>query len=357
MSSIEQPSEEVQLYIALVSLLSCAALVVYLGAKQVLQEIKTKSPVVEELMSTSDALALPFVGSMVLFSIYVFLRFVPLAYINILMSFLLSIVSVFSLGSFMKGYIRPNVLTGIFCCAAAVLYYLTNNWVVNNILAISIAVSAISGMRISSFYTSFVMLLGLFFYDIFWVFGSDVMLTVASGINGPIKLLFPRTIFGDHTATTLLGLGDLIIPGFFIAQTLVFSSEYVRRKNFYFYVALVAYILSLVNTMCVMVIFKHGQPALLFIVPWLLITFLISVIIKGDMRAALSFTYDEVAKKYDNSSKKKEDIKRVGLLDKKFEDEEGFMTLFTCFWIKVKELFGYENEEADNDFSEKQKTE
>ena len=33
----------------------------------------------------------------------------------------------------------------------------------------------------------------VFFYDIFWVFGTEVMVSVAKGVDGPIKLLFPRS--------------------------------------------------------------------------------------------------------------------------------------------------------------------
>ena len=33
---------------------------------------------------------------------------------------------------------------------------------------------------------------GLFFYDIFWVFGTPVMVSVAKNLDAPIKLLFPR---------------------------------------------------------------------------------------------------------------------------------------------------------------------
>lgn len=31
------------------------------------------------------------------------------------------------------------------------------------------------------------LLVGLFVYDIFWVFGTDVMVTVAKGLEAPIK--------------------------------------------------------------------------------------------------------------------------------------------------------------------------
>lgn len=37
-----------------------------------------------------------------------------------------------------------------------------------------------------------VLLSGLFVYDIFWVFGTPVMVTVAKSLDAPIKLLFPR---------------------------------------------------------------------------------------------------------------------------------------------------------------------
>ncbi|RNF04044.1 signal peptide protein peptidase [Trypanosoma rangeli] len=269
-------SIKAQLYLALGSLLSGAVLVVYLGSRRLLHytlEKRGKNHSFEEVLHTDDTLALPFMGSMVLFLAYVLLRFIPLDYFNAVISFYLSIIGILSLGSFLKAYINPSFFTGIFCCAVGGVYYMTNSWLANNLLAIAIGVRAIGSVHLGSFQSAFVMLLGLFFYDIFWVFGSDVMLTVAGGINGPIKLVFPRTIFGDHKAVSLLGLGDLIVPGFFIAQTLIFSMEYVKRGTFYFNIALVAYTMSLMNTMAVMIFFEHGQPALLFIVPWLLIAF------------------------------------------------------------------------------------
>lgn len=33
---------------------------------------------------------------------------------------------------------------------------------------------------------------GLFVYDVFWVFGTDVMVSVATKFDAPIKLIFPR---------------------------------------------------------------------------------------------------------------------------------------------------------------------
>jgi minor histocompatibility antigen H13 len=60
----------------------------------------------------------------------------------------------------------------------------------------------------------------LFFYDIFFVFGTDVMLTVAKSIDAPIKLLFPKNLSATPPEFSLLGLGDIVIPGIFVALCL-----------------------------------------------------------------------------------------------------------------------------------------
>lgn len=61
----------------------------------------------------------------------------------------------------------------------------------------------------------------LFFYDIFFVFGTDVMLTVAKGIKAPIKILFATGYKEDGTRQyNLLGLGDIVLPGIFLALNL-----------------------------------------------------------------------------------------------------------------------------------------
>ncbi len=52
-------------------------------------------------------------------------------------------------------------------------------------------------------------------YDIFWVFGTDVMVTVATKFDAPMKLLFPRAFAtaDSDQQNSLLGLGDIVIPG------------------------------------------------------------------------------------------------------------------------------------------------
>ena len=62
------------------------------------------------------------------------------------------------------------------------------------------------------------MLIGLFFYDVFWVFGStpvfgsNVMVTVAKGVQAPIKLLFPRLMESMVENSTEVHFGSASIP-------------------------------------------------------------------------------------------------------------------------------------------------
>ena len=104
-------------------------------------------------------------------------------------------------------------------CAVAV-YIFTKNWVFNNILATLFCVHGIQFMFLGTFQTGFIFLSLLFFYDIFFVFGTDVMLTIAKSIDAPIKLLFPKDWSATPPAFALLGLGDIVLPGIFIGLCL-----------------------------------------------------------------------------------------------------------------------------------------
>jgi minor histocompatibility antigen H13 len=88
------------------------------------------------------------------------------------------------------------------------------------VLAILFCVHGIQSLFLGNFSTGFILLSLLFFYDIFFVFGTDVMLTVAKSIDAPIKLLFPRDWNADPVEYSLLGLGDIVLPGVFIALCL-----------------------------------------------------------------------------------------------------------------------------------------
>lgn len=249
-------------------------------------------PIGTEFVGTKEAAKFPLTGSCVLFGLYVAFKFLPREYINMALSVYLILVGLGSLAAFVKPAAGASIPVGIACCAVGAAYAVTKHWMLNNVLAFGICVVAIENIPIKSFTASALLLCGLFVYDVFWVFGTDVMVTVAKNVEGPIKILFPQNVFGDHTKKSLLGLGDIVIPGLFVAQMLRMSLiKSQGAGTAYYRTALVAYVLALLNTMFVMVAFDAAQPALLYIVPWLLITAMLTAAVRGEFGELLA--YDE----------------------------------------------------------------
>ena len=62
---------------------------------------------------------------------------------------------------------------------------------------------------------------GTLIYDVVFVFGSDVMMTVAVGFESPMKILFPV-----EGGLAMLGILDVIIPG--ILVTFCMRCDYIR---------------------------------------------------------------------------------------------------------------------------------
>ncbi len=72
-----------------------------------------------------------------------------------------------------------------------------------------------------------------------------------------------------------------------------------NNSKVYFYTSFIAYILALFCTIFVMHVFKHAQPALLYIVPLCLILPLTVALIKGDLKSMFEYrdhTEEQVAK-------------------------------------------------------------
>lgn len=292
-----------QVYIALGYFIVSAVVMVYLGSTRQLHAAGPKGGV-----AMKDALWIPVVGSLTLVSLYIAFKYLPQNIVNFLISLYLSLGGTIALTVLIKPLIKPSIFTALSCVCVSLVYVFTHHWIPNNLIAFALGVVAVESISLGSFTTSFVLLILLFAYDIFWVFGTEVMVSVATNVKGPIMLLFPQTILGDHTKKSLLGLGDIIVPGIFIAQTLLFSQKCVKRGNLYFNVALVAYVSSLVLTMTMLQIYKHGQPALLYIVPSLLLSFLGTLVIMGDVRAALNFDSADYSEPADENEQNMDDL-------------------------------------------------
>lgn len=158
--------------------------------------------------------------------------------------------------------------------------------VLTNILALALSHNALSMMRLDSFRTGCILLSGLFIYDIYWVFGTKVvrrigltggqvltqicqMVQVATSLDVPIKVLWPKSLwFASERGVTMLGLGDIVIPGTFIALALRYDWVRSKKDKFtkpYFVVTLTSYVAGLVTTMVAMHVFGRAQPALLYL--------------------------------------------------------------------------------------------
>uniref|UniRef100_A0A2N9J472 Signal peptide peptidase n=1 Tax=Fagus sylvatica TaxID=28930 RepID=A0A2N9J472_FAGSY len=149
---------------------------------------------------------------------------------------------------------------------------------------------------------------GLFVYDIFWVFFTPVMVSVAKSFDAPIKLLFPTA--DAARPYSMLGLGDIVIPGIFVALALRFDVSRGKGSQ-YFKSAFLGYMFGLVVTIVVMNWFQAAQPALLYIVPAVIGFLAAHCIWNGEVKPLLEFDESKTANSSeessdDNSSKKVE---------------------------------------------------
>ena len=100
-----------------------------------------------------------------------------------------------------------------------------------------------------------------------------------------------------NISNTFHSLGDIVVPGAFIALLLRYDMSRKRSgkkpSTLYFTVSFIAYIIALVVTILILQLFKHAQPALLYIVPLCLIFPLVTALICRDW--ATMFAYEDHA--------------------------------------------------------------
>merc|ERR1712176_465357 len=178
------------------------------------------------------------------------------------------------------------------CTVVGVWYFMKKHWIANNLFGLAFAVNGVELLHLNNVATGCILLGGLFLYDIFWVFGTDVMVTVAKSFEAPIKLVFPQDLLENGLNATnfaMLGLGDIVIPGIFIALLLRYDVSLKRGSNFYFYATFLAYLAGLLMTIFVMHVYKHAQPALLYLVPACLGVPLFLGLVRGDIKTMFSY--------------------------------------------------------------------
>ena len=248
---------------------------------------------------------------------------------------------------------------------AAVLYFnlVDKPWWLTNMLGFSFSYSALQLMSPTTFWTGTLVLTSLFFYDIYFVFFTPLMITVATKLDIPVKLLFPRPLGPDEDpakkAMSMLGLGDIVLPGIMIGLALRFdlylyylkkqrtakqvssavaevstdmektqddaksddldSAKGIVKATYfsatggwgerfwlgqkisaeaeggsfpktYFHASVTGYIIGMLCTLGVMHVFQHGQPALLYLVPGVLISLWGTALARGELKTMWEYT-------------------------------------------------------------------
>jgi minor histocompatibility antigen H13 len=263
-----------------------------------------------------------------------------------------------------------DLFSGIFSLVAVGYFaFVTKPWWLTNFLGFSFCYGALQFMSPSTFWTGTLILGSLFFYDIYFVFFTPMMVTVATKLDVPIKLLFPRPPTPgeepDVVSLAMLGLGDIVIPGMMVGLALRFdlflyyfrkgaqkakaegSSEenvkpkyqrstgawgerfwapsvvprepefqppYYDAKSFpktYFKASLAGYVVGMVATLLAMQYSNHAQPALLYLVPGVLSFLWGTAFLRGELSIMWNFSdaedEDEGESKDGKDSDKKAD--------------------------------------------------
>lgn len=137
-----------------------------------------------------------------------------------------------------KARLGPHGITGFILSLAVTLYFnfVKKSWFLTNLVGFGFSYNAMQILSPTTFVTGSLILGSMFFYDIYFVFFTPIMITVATSLEVPIKLVFPRPARPDapdaRTSHAMLGLGDVVLPGMMIGLALRFDLFlfYLRRQ-------------------------------------------------------------------------------------------------------------------------------
>lgn len=189
------------------------------------------------------------------------------------------------------GTVNAVSVPSVGLAVATVLFWLLNQgadwaWVLQDIMGMSFLVNVLRLVHLPNLKVGSMLLMGAMCYDIFWVyvqphlFGNEsVMVKVAKGGEKheslPMLFLFPR-LGGPAGDFSMLGYGDVILPGLLIVHNHVFDNRKVesgRQRVNYLVPSIAAYITGLLLTFMALyfeVGGQGGQPALCYLVPTVL---------------------------------------------------------------------------------------
>uniref|UniRef100_A0A8C2HDU6 Histocompatibility minor 13 n=1 Tax=Cyprinus carpio TaxID=7962 RepID=A0A8C2HDU6_CYPCA len=300
------------------SLLLMALLPIFFGALRSVGCSKSKNASdMPETITSRDAARFPIIASCTLFGLYLFFKIFSQEYINLLLSMYFFVLGILALSHTMSPFMcrvfpaqLPNKQYQLLFTQGSgeskeeIVNYefdtqagCVSHWIANNLFGLAFALNGVELLHLNTVSTGCILLGGLFVYDVFWVFGTNVMVTVAKSFEAPIKLVFPQDLLEKGLGASnfaMLGLGDIVIPGIFIALLLRFDVSLKKNTRTYFYTSFLAYIFGLGLTIFVMHTFKHAQPALLYLVPACVGFPVLLALFKGELTEMFSERHDSV---------------------------------------------------------------
>ncbi|XP_029503112.1 signal peptide peptidase-like 2 [Oncorhynchus nerka] len=193
---------------------------------------------------------------------------------------------------------RPQVrmlLLSAFCIGVSITWGVFRNedqwaWVLQDALGIAFCLYMLKTIRLPTFKACTMLLVTLFVYDVFFVFitplftksGHSIMVEVAAGPSDsstheklPMVLKVPRLNSSPLALCdrpfSLLGFGDILVPGLLIAYCHRFDIL-MQSSRFYFLACTIGYGIGLLITFVALALMQMGQPALLYLVPCTLLS-------------------------------------------------------------------------------------
>jgi minor histocompatibility antigen H13 len=225
-TSTRVPSSPEGMAIAYGSLVIMAVLPIFFGSYRSVKHHKEQQRHFEvsgekpETMSQREAAMFPIISSGALFGLYLFFQIFSKEYINLLLTgyfFFLGIMALCHLTSpvitslvpaaipktqyhihFTEGgdgesediinykFNLHDIVCLVCCTFVGAWYIIQKHWIANNLFGIAFAINAVELLHLNNIVTGFILLGGLFVYDIFWVFGTNVMVTVAKSITNKL---------------------------------------------------------------------------------------------------------------------------------------------------------------------------
>uniref|UniRef100_A0A8R1DU71 Signal peptide peptidase-like 2B n=2 Tax=Caenorhabditis japonica TaxID=281687 RepID=A0A8R1DU71_CAEJA len=202
-------------------------------------------------------------------------------------------------------------------------------FVLLDIINIAVCLRLLSLVRMPNMKVLTIVLVVMYFYDAFMVFGTpyltengcSIMVQVATGIDDcreyvpqpgrvaanptppvfrrvppekfPMLIMVPQMdpmnecmdmVLERSYPISILGLGDIALPGYLITHCFTLSGFTNKGRLIYGFVALSGYALGLVATFAALMMYQVAQPALIYLIPCTLLPVLVVAAIRKEFR-------------------------------------------------------------------------